>query len=723
MASGKIKQLEEFTFHPTEKDARITTNTGLRVENTDNSLKVGPRGPTLLEDFHFREKITHFDHERIPERVVHARGSGAHGYFQLYESQAKHTKAGFLNDVSHKTPVFVRFSSALGSRGSADTVRDVRGFATRFYTQEGNFDLVGNNIPVFFIQDAIKFPDIIHAGKPEPDSEMPQASTAHDNFWDLISLLPESTHMIMWVLSDRAIPRSLRTMDGFGVHTFALINAEGHRKFVKFHWKPLQGLASNVWDENMKLGGQDPDFHRRDLWESIETGNFPEWELCFQIFEESQSDKFDFDVLDATKIVPEELAPLHKVGKMTLNRNPTEFFPETEQIAFCTQNIVPGIDFTDDPLLQGRNFSYLDTQLLRLGGPNFNDLPINRPVCPFLNNQRDGHMRYRIAAGKVNYWPNRFGAPHPSPASEGGFVHFAEKVQGMKERLRAPKFQEHFHQATLFWNSISQPEKDHLVAAAQFELGKTDTAIQERVLARLNEVEPALAARVAEGLDLPVPKPIHGWKNHGLVSPALSMLHTLKTVKTKKVAILVANGFDSQQLNEIKGALKGAGAIPAVVAPRRNGVTGTDGTTITPDFALFIAKSTMFDAVFIPGGQASVATLSKTGDYIGFVNEAYKHYKIVAAIGDAVTFLREKCTLPGVHFANPSNPIVNSFGVVTGAQVLGELGTAASGYVGSAAVGVAVGLSGASVGGVAGEFLTEVSNGRHWARDVSQVPV
>ncbi|MEH1869509.1 MAG: catalase [Nostoc sp.] len=452
---------EDLASYREEAGEILTTNQGVKVSDTDNSLKVGSRGPSLRDDFHFQEKLTHFDRERIPERVVHARGSGAHGYFQPYESLAKYTKAKFLQDPSVKTPVFVRFSTVVGFRGSADTVRDVRGFAVKFYTEDGNYDLVGNNIPVFFIQDAIKFPDLVHAIKPEPHNEMPQAAAAHDNFWDFISLTSEAMHMIMWVLSDRALPRSFRMMQGFGIHTFRFVNEQGKSHFVKFHWKPLLGVHSMAFDETQKIGGKDPDFNRRDLWSAIEMGDFPEYELGVQIIPEEDEFKFDFDILDPTKLIPEELVSVRPIGKMVLNRNPDNFFAETEQVAFQPSNVVPGIDFSDDPLLQGRLMSYHDTQLHRLGSPNFTELPINKSLCPFHNNQRDGRMQMQIPTSRVNYYPNSLGGGLPAPSPSEGFVHYPERVEGHKIRERNPSFKDHFTQATLFWNSLSMPEKEH----------------------------------------------------------------------------------------------------------------------------------------------------------------------------------------------------------------------------------------------------------------------
>ncbi len=503
----KVSDLEINTEDGTEQF--LTTNQGLRINDNQNSLKAGERGATLLEDFILREKITHFDHERIPERIVHARGSAAHGFFQLYKPLNKYTKAKFLNDTSVQTPVFVRFSTVAGSRGSSDLARDVRGFAVKFYTEEGNFDLVGNNIPVFFIQDAMKFPDLIHAVKPEPHNEIPQAASAHDTFWDFVSVMPESMHMIMWVMSDRAIPRSLRMMEGFGIHTFRLINDQGKSVFVKFHWKPLLGVHSVVWDEAQKISGKNSDFHRQDLFEAIESGAFPEWEFGIQIIPEEDEHKFDFDLLDPTKIVPEELVPVLPIGKMTLNRNPDNFFAETEQVAFHPGHIVPGIDFTNDPLLQGRLFSYTDTQLSRLGSPNFHEIPINRPVAPVHNNQRDGHMRQTINRGKVAYDPNTMasGCPFQAKMMEGGFASYAEKIDAKKIRGRSPSFFDHFSQATLFFHSQSEAEQNHMVNALSFELGKVEREdIKIRVLGLLSQVDKTLAARVSDAIGVSVPK-------------------------------------------------------------------------------------------------------------------------------------------------------------------------------------------------------------------------
>jgi len=660
MNDAKIDDLAKNTEDPAGE--YLTTNQGVRINDNQNSLKAGERGPSLLEDFILREKITHFDHERIPERVVHARGSAAHGYFQVYESMAQYTKAGFLQDPSIKTPVFVRFSTVAGSRGSTDLARDVRGFAVKFYTQEGNYDLVGNNMPVFFIQDAIKFPDLIHAVKPEPHHEIPQAASAHDTFWDFISLMPESMHMIMWVMSDRAIPRSFRMMEGFGVHTFRFINERGKARFVKFHWKPLLGLHSVAWDEAQKISGKDPDFHRRDLWEAIENGDYPEWEFGVQIVEEKDEHSFDFDLLDPTKIIPEEIVPVRRIGKMTLNRNPDNFFAETEQVAFHTGNIVPGIDFTNDPLLQGRLFSYLDTQLLRLGGPNFHEIPINRPIAPLHNNQRDGFMRQTVNRGQTSYEPNtlRGGCPFQAGMDMDGFTSYAERIDAQKVRARSASFFDHFSQARLFFNSQSEPEQNHIVRALRFELGKVETpAIRERMLGLLNQVDESLATRVGEGLGLQVPAKLDKPLNMSIPadgetkkfqpkpvtqtigsSPALSMANTPKdTIKTRKIAFLVSDGFDDAAVATMKKALMTAGAMALTVAPRLGVLTGANGDAVKADFSFLTGASVLFDAVYVPGGDASVEGLKREPEAINFVNEAYKHCKPIAGTGAGVGLL------------------------------------------------------------------------------------
>ncbi|MEH1890225.1 MAG: catalase [Nostoc sp.] len=665
----------------------LTTNQGLRVNNTNDSLKAGSRGPTLIEDFHFREKLAHFDRERIPERVVHARGAGVHGYFQPYESLAEYTKAKFLQDPSVKTPVFVRFSTVAGFRGSADTARDVRGFAVRFYTEDGNYDIVGNNIPVFFIQDAIKFPDLIHAVKPEPHNEIPQAGTAHDNFWDFISLMPESMHMIMWILSDRTLPRSYRMMQGFGIHTFRFVNEQGKARFVKFHWKPILGVHSIVWDEAQKAGGKDPDFHRRDLGDAIEMGDYPEFELGVQIVEEEDEFKFDFDILDSTKLIPEELVPVKPIGKMVLNRNPDNYFAETEQVAFQPANIVPGIDFSDDPLLQGRIFSYADTQVHRLGSANYTDLPINRPVCPFDNNQRDGVMQYKIPTSKVNYYPNSLGngCPMTAPENLGGFVSYKERMEGNKIRERSPSFQDHFSQATLFWNSLSDPEKEHLVKAAHFELGKVmNPAVKERMLELFNSVDHQLVTRIAEGLGLPAPTEVT--PNHGQKSPALSIQTMLekmpeKTIKSRKIAILAADGVNAQELGTLQQALMQQGAHAKIVATHGGKIKGDDGQEIPVEMTFVTAASVMFDAVYVPGGAQSIKTLKQQGEAINFINEAFKHCKTIAATSEGVELL-SVANLEGVKLSQDG--VRSEMGVVTSRQA-SDLKSIADDFIGAIA--------------------------------------
>ncbi|KRB55634.1 catalase [Flavobacterium sp. Root186] len=643
----------------------LTTNQGVKINDNNNSLKSGERGPSLLEDFILREKITHFDHERIPERIVHARGSAAHGYFELYKTMEKYTKAGFLNNMSVKTPVFVRFSTVAGSRGSTDLARDVRGFAVKFYTQEGNFDLVGNNVPVFFIQDAMKFPDLIHAVKPEPHNEIPQAASAHDTFWDFISLMPESMHMIMWVMSDRAIPRSLRMMEGFGVHTFRFVNAQNESHFVKFHWKPKLGTHAVAWDEAQKISGKNSDFHKQDLWEAIDTGNFPEWELGVQIIPESDEHKFDFDLLDPTKLVPEELVPVTIIGRMVLDKNPDNFFAETEQVAFHPGHIVPGIDFTNDPLLQGRLFSYTDTQLSRLGSPNFHEIPINRTIAPMHNNQRDGHMRQEIAVGKVSYHPNSLGGgcPFQAKIDEGGFASFNERIDAHKIRERSESFSDHFSQAVLFYNSQTPVEQDHIASALSFELGKVETiAIRERMLGLLNQIDVNLAATVAKSLGIPVPKNIEKPINHGVGaddkgnheptkvkqsiknSDALSMLKNptiSNTIATRQIAFLCAEGVNASSVKEMKTALQNAGAKAVIIAPHLGTIVSEEGTEIPVDQTYKIAASVLFDGVFIPGGKG-IKELSKIKEVKEFINDSYNHCKFIAAEAEGSQIVKDK---------------------------------------------------------------------------------
>jgi len=644
--NSKLQSLEAFRSDATEQALR--TNQGVKVADNQNTLKAGARGPSLLEDFIMREKITHFDHERIPERIVHARGVGAHGYFQTYDNHSALTKAGFLRDPGKKTPVFVRFSTVQGPRGSGDTVRDVRGFAVKFFTDEGNFDLVGNNMPVFFIQDAIKFPDFVHAVKPEPHNEMPTGGSAHDTFWDFVSLQPESAHMVIWAMSDRAIPKSLRTMQGFGVHTFRLVNAEGKSNFVKFHWRPTAGTCSLVWDEAQKLAGKDTDFHRRDLWESIEGGDYPEWEFGVQIIAEEDEHNFDFDILDPTKLIPEELVPITPLGKMVLNRNPDNYFAETEQVAFCPGHIVPGIDFSNDPLLQGRLFSYTDTQISRLGGPNFHELPINRPVTPFHNGQRDAMHRTTIDKGRASYEPNSIdgGWPKETPpaAQDGGFESYNERIDAHKIRERSASFSDHFSQARLFFKSMSAHEQEHIIAAYSFELGKVERQwIRERQVNEiLANIDLGLAARVAENLGLPAPKA-------GTVdvpepaldrSPALSQANLLSgDIRTRKVAILAANGVDGAAIAAIKKALEAAGAHAKLLGPTSAPVTTADGQSLAVDASMEGLPSVAFDAVFVPGGAKSIQALSGDGVALHYLLEAYKHLKAIALSGEAKQLL------------------------------------------------------------------------------------
>ena len=643
--NAKVESLETFRSDATGEALR--TNQGVKISDNQNTLKVGSRGPSLLEDFIMREKITHFDHERIPERIVHARGTAAHGYFQTYENHSALSKAEFLRDPGKKTPVFVRFSTVQGPRGSGDTVRDVRGFAVKFYTGEGNYDLVGNNMPVFFIQDAIKFPDFVHAVKPEPHNEIPTGGSAHDTFWDFVSLVPESAHMVLWTMSDRAIPKSLRSMQGFGIHTFRMINTEGKSSFVKFHWKPKYGTCSLVWDEAQKLAGKDTDFHRRDLWESIEMGDYPEWELGVQIVAEEDEHKFDFDLLDPTKIIPEELVPVTPLGKMVLNRNPDNYFAETEQVAFCPGHIVPGIDFSNDPLLQGRLFSYTDTQISRLGGPNFHEIPINRPVSPNHNNQRDAQHRTTIDKGRASYEPNSIdsGWPKETPAGpqDGGFETYHERVSAEKVRERSPSFGDHFSQATLFFNSMSEYEKEHIIAAYSFELGKVD---REHIRARqvneiLANIDLTLAKRVAENLGLPAPTAptVQAQSNGKLTvveSPLLSQANLLPAdIASRKVAILVANGVDDKAVAAMKAALEAEGAHAKVLGPTSAPVKTASGATLAVDASMEGLPSVAFDAVFIPGGDASIKALSGDGVALHYVLEAYKHLKAIAYAGDA----------------------------------------------------------------------------------------
>jgi catalase len=669
----------------------LTTNQGVPVANNQDSLKAGLRGPTLLEDFILREKITHFDHERIPERIVHARGSAAHGYFEAYEPLTDLTRAAPFTEAGKRTPVFVRFSTVAGERGSADTARDVRGFAVKFYTDEGNWDLVGNNIPVFFIQDAMKFPDLIHAAKPEPNNQMPQAATAHDTFWDFVSLMPESTHTLMWIMSDRAIPRSYRMMQGFGVHTFRLVNEEGKSKFCKFHWKPLLGTHSLVWDEAVKIMGADPDFHRRDLWEAIESGNYPEWELGLQVFSEADAEKFSFDVLDSTKLIPEELIPVKPVGRMVLNRNPDNFFAETEQVAFCTAHVVPGIDFSNDPLLHGRIHSYLDTQITRLGGPNFHEIPINAPVVPVHNNQRDGFHRQAIARGRVAYEPNSLGGGCPFQAGAAGFVSFPKAIEPNnapvdKVRGRPEKFAEHYAQARLFFDSQTPVEKAHIRSAFRFELSKlTVPAIRVRVISSLLNVSKELANGLADdlGLELPEPMPCamkNAPKPEVSASPALSLMALPGDgrIATRKIAIVLADGVEPAPIADLIEALNGAGAVTRLLASRLGAVRSEDGETFEIDATLENSPAVLFDAMVLPGGSAAVDALSLDGRALEFVKDQYRHCKTILALGDSSKILA-KAGIPLTLPSGEPDP---------GLLVEGQEGSAADGQAFIAALGL-----------------------------------
>ncbi len=626
---------------------RLTTNQGVAIGDNQHSLKAGLRGPALLEDFILREKITHFDHERIPERIVHARGSGAHGYFECIDPLTDVTRASLFAEAGKRTPVFVRFSTVIGERGSTDTPRDVRGFAVKFYTDEGNWDLVGNNIPVFFIQDAMKFPDLVHAAKPEPHFAIPQAATAHDTFWDFISLMPESTHMMMWAMSDRALPRSLRMMQGFGVHTYRFVDAGGKSTFVKFHWNPVAGTHSLDWDECVKISGADPDFHRRDLWEAIEAGAFPEWELGVQLFSERQAEAFTFDVLDATKIVPEELVPVRPVGRLVLNRNPDNFFAETEQVAFCVAHVVPGIDFSNDPLLAGRIHSYVDTQISRLGGPNFHEIPINASVAPVHNNQRDGMHRQAIHRGRVSYEPNSLAGGCPFQAGRVGFTSFREPIEADKLRGNAEKFADHYTQATLFWNSQTPIEQLHILRGFRFELTKVQVpAIRQRVVAMLANVDQGLARQLAADLGMEVPAPLpralkRPPKPEVERSPALSLFARPGdgSIRTRRIAILVADGVDGAAAVALHEALTEQGAVPRYLAARLGTVRSADGDALEVDATFETMPSVLFDALAVPGGRPAVELLGNVGMALEFIKDQYRHAKPILALNEGADLI------------------------------------------------------------------------------------
>ncbi|OWQ45838.1 catalase HPII [Roseateles noduli] len=651
----------------------LTTNQGVRIADNQNSLKAGPRGPVLLEDFILREKITHFDHERIPERIVHARGSAAHGFFECYDAITDLTKAAPFKEAGKQTPVFVRFSTVQGGGGSKDTARDVRGFAVKFYTDEGNWDLVGNNIPVFFIQDAMKFPDLVHAVKPEPHHHMPEAASAHDTFWDFVSLMPESTHMLMWVMSDRGIPRSYATMQGFGVHTYRFVNEAGESVFVKFHWTPKAGTHSLVWDEAVKISGADPDFHRRDLWERIESGAFPEYELGVQVFTEEQADAFSFDILDATKIVPEELVPVRPIGRMVLNRNPDNFFAETEQVAYCTAHVIPGIDFSNDPLLAGRIHSYVDTQITRLGGPNFHEIPINAPIAQVHNNQRDGAHRQAIPRGRVSYEPNSLGGGCPFQAGAAqGFTSVAARQRGSDEqakvRAKPELFAEHYHQARLFFESQSPAEQAHIAAAFRFELSKvTVPAIRERMLSSLRNASEELAAKVADGLNMPLPPPMplaieNAPEPEVRKSPSLSLLARPGdgSIAGRKVVILVADGVVGQGAKDVHAALLAKGAAPRFAAPRIGPVKTADGVMIEADVSLENEPGFLFDALVVPDGEEAIRALGRDAHVYEFIRDQFRHCKPILALGAGVSLLRAAGLGPAVE------PDVMTPGLFTG---------------------------------------------------------
>lgn len=624
----KDQQLDQFKVN--NKGTKFTTNQGVKVSNDEESLKAGVRGPTLLEGFHLKEKLMHFDRERIPERVVHARGYAAHGEFELYESMKEYTTASFLQEAGQKTPLFTRFSNVAGSLGSVDTARDVRGFAVKFYTEEGNYDLVGNNLPVFFIQDSMKFPDLVHAVKPEPDTEIPTAASAHDTFWDFIANNQESAHMVMWQMSDRTIPRSWRMMEGFGVHTFRFVNKEGKGTFVKFHWKPILGVHSLIWDEAQKIAGKDADYQRRDLYENIENGYFAEYEFGVQMIAEEDEFMFDFDILDATKLWPEEIVPVKIIGKMTLNQNITNVFAETEQAAFHPGNIVPGIDFTNDPLLQGRILSYTDTQNHRLGGPNFAEIPINRPTCPFHNNQRNGFSRQRIDVGQVSYHKNSLAdnTPSTSTKEEGGFVHYAEKVEGRVIQARSKSFDDFFSQARLFWNSMSPTEKEHIINSFSFEVGKVKSmSVRQQVVDMFCHVDKEMATIIARNIG--VNKPTGEQSSVTQSSPALSQENTNRFPYSLKVGVIIGDGFDDQEVKSTIENLSKYGVWVYTISEKLGTVTGANGLEINVNETFSTTAPVLFDSLYIVGGTASNQPKFNS-DSVYFINEAFSHYKPIS---------------------------------------------------------------------------------------------
>lgn len=655
----KLEQLKN--FYRENEGKPMTTDEGVKISDDENTLSAGDRGPQLLEDFIFREKLTHFDRERIPERNVHARGYGAHGIFECYESQTDLTTAHFLQKAGRKTPVFVRFSQVAGSRGANETLRDVRGFATKFYTEEGNFDLVGNNIPIFFIQDGIKFPDLIHALKPEPNTEIPQGQTAHDTFWDFIGSNEESAAMMMWIMSDRTIPRSFRMMQGFGVHTFRLVNEQGKAHFCKFHWRPTLGIRSLIWDEAQKLGGADPDFHRRDLWENIEKGNFPEYELGVQIIREDQEFDFDFDILDATKLWPEEVIPLKKIGKMTLNKNVENVFAETEQVALHPGNIVRGIDFTNDPLLQGRLFSYSDTQFYRVG-TNFKQIPINSPIRTAHNNHRDGAARYVIDKGKVAYHQNYLAdnTPYTIPGKDGGFVTYPSLVDGIKVRKTAASFMDHFSQARLFWNSMSDVEKSHILQAFSFELGKVNSpAVRERVVHLIAHISRPLAVSVAEQVGVPAPPESIKESDVTASSKALSMQNTVFSAKTLKLGVIIDEGFDSNALQNALETWEKAGIEPVFISRHLGDLKGTAGNSLSVDQTFLTGSPLLYDGLFVIAGPYASRDFQFMTNQ--FIIEQFNHYKPIGGLKDGAKWI-ESVHLenrPGVFITETPTPSFN----------------------------------------------------------------
>ncbi|KAJ5532232.1 hypothetical protein N7513_001387 [Penicillium frequentans] len=705
---GKFADMEKDTVDVHAKQ-HMTTDYGIKISDPDHWLRTVSdknTGPSLLEDQIAREKIMRFDHERIPERVVHARGTGAFGHFKLFESAEDVTTAGVLTDTSRTTPLFLRFSTVQGSKGSADTVRDVRGFAIKMYTSEGNWDIVGNNIPVFFIQDAIKFPDFVHSVKPEPHNEVPQGQSAHNNFWDFVYMHSESTHMNYWQMSDRAIPRSYRMMQGFGVNTYSLVNKEGKRHFVKFHFTPELGVHSLVWDEALKICGQDPDFHRKDLISAIEAGQFPKWKFGLQLIPEEKLDDFEFDPLDATKVWPEELVPIRYIGELELNRNVDEFFPQTEQAAFCTSHIVPGIDFSNDPLLQGRNFSYFDTQISRLGA-NWEELPVNRPVCPYMSLvNRDGAQRHRITKGTVNYWPNRFEANPPASQAEGGFTSYPEKQTGIKARALSEKFAEHYNQAQTFYNSLSEIEKMHLAKAFSFELDHCDDPlVYERMTERIGAVSLELAQQVAQNVGGKSPekllRPNHGQKAKGLSQ--LEYMPEKPTIATRRIAILIGDGFDHSSYIAMKKALEAQNAFVFTIGAQRKGVVAESGETVVPDHFFNGMRSTLFDATFVPGGK-HVTALAKNGVAKFWITESFAHLKAIAGVNEAVSFIAKQIDMEEVKVAKPGSSVAESYGVVTGH--------------GDADALLNVKEVGPESKGLAEQFIWHVSRHRNWQREL-----